>query len=174
MTTDRETLIAIQGLCAAQLGTAPIPPPVVTPPVTPPITPPAGVVMLQFSTYGKDAKIQVAPGGLYAVKLPKIPAGAIYTTRDPASPPNMNVELAFSKTPGDFEWANTQVFYDTWDTGHIMPFKPAIQLGSIESNSLYWGTAWAQNRAKLDAVGEDWYLNVRVFNASGPMLYRYD
>lgn len=175
--TDHELLVSLQSQIAAQLGAPPVvtPPVVISPPVV--VAPPAGVEILTFSTASRANKIQVTPGGLYAVRMPKIPAGGTFTTRDPATPPDMTVEMAYSRTPGEFESAKTDpanLYYQPYDPNHVFqPSTPRSSLGNAESNSLHWGLVLGQNTAKIDAVNEDWYMNLRVFTASGPLIYWY-
>lgn len=172
--TDHELLVSLYSQISAQLGTSPA----VVVPAPAPVTLPAphptipGVMMLTFATHALATKIQVAPGVLYAAKLPKVPSAGTVVTRDPASPPNMTVEMAYSQTPGDFEWGKTAspFYYPFMPT---VAFYPGYTWGNIESCSLWFGPVVGQNTCKLNPINEDWYMNLRVHNASGPLLYAY-
>lgn len=180
--SDRDTLIAVQSkladaqfLIAQQLGTVPpkVDPPVI-PPVTPPVKPVGNVIMLDLPSQSAMDLFQAVVGQVYSMKLPKIPAGQTRVTSNPGTPNSMTVDMAYSQTPGDFDWPRSAVAIYRYPAPlNGQAFTPGYTEGNAESANLHWGTLAGQNTCKIDAVNQDWYMNIRIGNASGPLRYGY-
>lgn len=153
-------------------------PPTTTPPVVPPAVPPPvaglcpvlpGVVMVTPETRSK-AKELIAPGNvgqatIFSLALPGMPAGTLSTTRQPSTPPSMQMRIFVSKCPGDptySQGAAAQFKYDWWP----VPYFPCMAPGSAESAALWWGSTVGQNTCAVNA-GTAWYVNMQTSDAAG-------
>jgi hypothetical protein len=135
-------------------------------------TTPANVVMLSQQTLGyagrfvDKARTDGLPPTIYSYALPPnhFP-GAFFTTRDPDTPPSLNVEITVSKCPGDYNFTNDPSEIYTYSWAPTTPFYPCISHGNAEGAAVRWDTTLALNNCKVDSG--QWYVNVRVVDSQG-------
>jgi hypothetical protein len=95
------------------------------------------------------------------------------------------IEIAFSKCPGDFEYYKTEAasYFCDWCGGEYhRSYQPCGQVGYFGATPLYWTTGEPNMAACSIPKGEQWYMNARFvqgicdpqFSACGATFYMPD
>jgi len=143
-------------------------PPIITPPVNPVPGCPAvaNLKLLPAGTSGLGLQLRdFTPGYTFSVPLPKN-ATAFHTTRNPDTPPSLNVEVTVSKCPGDVRfWTDpSEIFHYSFLP--TTPFYPCNGSGSAESAGLWVSPTLGQNTCQITTT-EQWYANIRLVGPDG-------
>lgn len=164
-------------------------PPVITPPVVPVVgcgPLPQNVIMTTPSTAGRDKELMTPGVGvqapIFSLALPTFPAGNVATTRQPATPPSMQMRIFISKCPGDTSYSASpaaQFKYSWWP----VPYFPCMAPGSAESASIWWA-ATARDQNTCVVTPGTWYVNMQASDGQGnntcttpggcPFIFRYN